>query len=70
MAATITETLIDTRSKLLVVDDVVTNIDILLEALGEDYAVRVATGGADALDSVKEARPDPFGCDDAGNGWL
>jgi putative two-component system response regulator len=58
MAATITETLIETRSKLLVVDDVVTNIDILLEALGEDYAVRVATGGADALDSVKETLPD------------
>ena len=48
----------DTRPTLLVVDDVVTNIDILLETLGKDYTMLVATGGADALDSVKEARPD------------
>ena len=48
----------ETRPTLLVVDDVVTNIDILLETLGKDYAIRIATNGADALDSVKEARPD------------
>jgi signal transduction histidine kinase len=52
------ETMTETKSTLLVVDDVVTNIDILLEALGEDYTVRVATNGADALNSVKEVRPD------------
>ena len=28
---------------LLVVDDVVTNIDILIESLGKDYTVRVDT---------------------------
>ena len=55
---TITETTIETRPTLLVVDDVVTNIDMLLRALGEDYAVRVATDGAQALDSVKKVRPD------------
>ena len=62
MTEAITETKIatgiDRRPTLLVVDDVVTNIDILLETLGKDYTMLVATGGADALDSVKEARPD------------
>jgi signal transduction histidine kinase len=52
------EMMTETRPTLLVVDDAVTNIDILLETLGEDYTMIVATGGADALDSVKEARPD------------
>ena len=46
------------RPILLVVDDVATNIDILLGALSEDYIVRVATDGPDALDSVKRAMPD------------
>ena len=46
------------RPILLVVDDVETNIDMLLETLSEDYVVRVATDGADAIDSVKKARPD------------
>jgi CheY-like chemotaxis protein len=39
----------ETRPTLLVVDDVVTNIDILLETLGKDYAIRIATNGSDAL---------------------
>jgi putative two-component system response regulator len=52
------ETMTETRPILLVVDDVVTNIDILLETLGKDYTMRIATNGADALDSVKEAQPD------------
>jgi signal transduction histidine kinase len=46
------------RPILLVVDDVETNIDLLLETLSEDYVVRVATDGAGALDSVKKSRPD------------
>ena len=53
-----TETTIETKPTLLVVDDVVTNIDMLIRALGEDYSVRVATNGAKALDSVEKARPD------------
>ena len=48
----------DTRPTLLVVDDEVINIDILLEALGKDYAVRVDTDGAAALNSIKDALPD------------
>ena len=54
---TITETTIETRPTLLLVDDVVTNIDMLISALGEDYSVRVATDGAQALDSVKRPCP-------------
>ena len=50
--------MIETRPSLLVVDDAAANIDILLDALGEEYAVRVATDGAAALNSVKKARPD------------
>jgi len=58
MTETITEATIEPRPTLLVVDDVVTNIDMLIRALGEDYSVRVATDGAKALDSVKKALPD------------
>ena len=53
MTEAITETTIEIRPTLLVVDDVVTNIDMLIRALSEDYSVRVATNGAKALDSVK-----------------
>lgn len=35
----------------LVVDDAAYNIDVLLDALGEDYTVRVAIDGAAALGS-------------------
>jgi signal transduction histidine kinase len=52
------EMMTEPRPTLLVVDDAVTNIDMLLETLGEDYTMIVASNGADALDSVKEARPD------------
>ncbi len=48
----------DTRPTLLVVDDVETNVDVLLNALSKDFFVRVATDGANALDNVKRARPD------------
>ena len=62
MTEVITETKIeigiDRKPILLVVDDVESNIDILLNALGEDYAIRVATNGVNALDSVKRVRPD------------
>jgi putative two-component system response regulator len=55
---TITKTTIEPRPTLLVVDDVVTNIDMLIRALSADYSVRVATDGAKALDSVKKSLPD------------
>jgi len=58
MTETMKEPMKDPRPTLLVVDDVVTNIDMLLGTLSEDYVVRVATDGAEALDSVKKDRPD------------
>jgi CheY-like chemotaxis protein len=48
----------ETRPTLLMVDDVAANIDVLIEALGEDYTVRVAIDGAAALGSVKKNPPD------------
>ncbi|MFC1857033.1 two-component system response regulator [Thermodesulfobacteriota bacterium] len=43
---------------ILVVDDTEANIDILLEALGDDYDVMVAMDGEDALEMVAEETPD------------
>jgi len=48
----------ETRPTLLVVDDTAANIDVLIDALGDDYSVCVATDGNDALNSVKRDRPD------------
>lgn len=42
----------------LIVDDTPTNIDILVESLGDDYDLSVATDGAAALDQVKREKPD------------
>jgi cyclic di-GMP phosphodiesterase len=42
----------------LVVDDTETNIDILVETLGDDYDVSVAMDGMGALELVKEDTPD------------
>jgi PAS domain S-box-containing protein len=46
------------RPTLLVVDDALSNIDILIDVLGEEYNVRVAVDGASALRSVAKERPD------------
>ena len=48
----------ESKANLLIVDDVATNIDILLEVLGEEYTVRVAVDGYGALDSVRKVCPD------------
>ena len=50
--------MINERPTLLLVDDEAINIDVLFEALGEDYTLRVATDGEDALESVKKTPPD------------
>lgn len=42
----------------LVVDDTEANIDVLVEALGDDHEISVAMDGASALEAVAEARPD------------
>ena len=43
---------------ILIVDDAETNIDILLDILGEQYDVAVAMDGESALESVEDDLPD------------
>lgn len=43
---------------ILVVDDVKTNIDILVETLGDSYDIRVATSGIQALNAIEIETPD------------
>lgn len=43
---------------ILVVDDTETNIDLLVEVLGEDYELSVAMNGEEALEAVDESAPD------------
>jgi sigma-B regulation protein RsbU (phosphoserine phosphatase) len=44
--------------RVMVVDDTEANIDILLETLGDDYKVVVATDGESALEDIKKNPPD------------
>jgi putative two-component system response regulator len=44
--------------RILVVDDVEANIDILVETLGDDYRVSVAMDGESALEQVAQMHPD------------
>ncbi|MCC5871256.1 MAG: two-component system response regulator [Gammaproteobacteria bacterium] len=46
------------RATILVVDDTPENIDVLVGILGEDYQVRAARGGEQALKLVRKAPPD------------
>ena len=46
------------QHSILVVDDVPTNIQVLAEALMQDYHVKVATNGADVLSIVRHSAPD------------
>jgi putative two-component system response regulator len=43
---------------ILIVDDAETNIDILLDILGEEYDVAVAMDGESALETVEDDLPD------------
>jgi CheY-like chemotaxis protein len=52
------KTMGETLPTLLVVDDESANIELLFEALGVDYRVRVAVDGASALASVQKQIPD------------
>ena len=45
-------------SRILIVDDVKTNVDILVEALRDDYKLSVALDGAAALRSIEKSPPD------------
>ena len=44
--------------KVIVVDDTETNIDILVETLGDTYDVSVAMDGESALEDIDESKPD------------
>ncbi|ETZ18524.1 Two-component response regulator [Borrelia duttonii CR2A] len=44
--------------KLLLVDDTPTNLDLLLDILQNDYDIRVALNGFDALKQVEIDKPD------------
>jgi len=46
------------KLSVMVVDDTETNIDILLDTLGDEYDVRVATDGKVALNYIYEDHPD------------
>ena len=46
------------QSTVLIVDDVETNIDIMVETLGDEYDLSVAIDGAAALELALEAPPD------------
>lgn len=46
-----------TRPLILVVDDIEDNIDVLVEVLGDDYELSVATNGLEALEAVEESPP-------------
>ena len=48
----------DRIAKIFVVDDTETNIDILLETLGDTYDVSVALDGLTALEDIPEQEPD------------
>ena len=44
--------------RVLIVDDVKANVDILVQALGGEYQLSVALGGQQALDAVRRSAPD------------
>ena len=46
------------ESRILIVDDVKTNIDILVQALREEYKLSVAVDGAGALQAIEKTPPD------------
>ena len=46
------------KCKILIVDDIKTNIDILISALGEEYKLGVAMNGNKAIDYIKKNQPD------------
>ena len=46
------------ESRVLIVDDVKANVDILVQALSGDYKLSVALGGQQALEAVRRSPPD------------
>ena len=58
--------------KILIVEDIEANIDILMDALGDDYDVSVAMDGETALENLEIEVPDIILLDIMmpWNGWL
>lgn len=50
----------DENKTVMVVDDTETNIDILVELLGEEYEIMVAMDGKECLEAVQVQTPDIF----------
>ena len=48
----------DRRKTIMIVDDTEMNIDILVEALQDDYELIVAINGLDAIELLKYQKPD------------
>ncbi len=48
----------DENKTILIVDDMETNIDILVELLGDDYDIMVAMSGIECLETAEIQRPD------------
>ena len=46
------------KCKILIVDDIKTNLDILISALGDEYKLGVAMNGNKAIDYIKRNHPD------------
>ena len=60
------------RSNVMIVDDTPANIEVVSESLGDDYEMVFATSGAEALDLIREDKPDLIllGHHDARDGRL
>jgi putative two-component system response regulator len=50
----------DENKTVMVVDDTETNIDILVELLGDEYEIMVAMDGKECLEAVQMQTPDIF----------
>lgn len=48
----------ETRQTILIVDDVLSNVQILFDSLQEDYEVQFAISGEEALELIEEETPD------------
>jgi PleD family two-component response regulator len=48
----------DTKNSVLIVDDDISNLEILLELLGKDYTVYISKSGVTAVDIANKNMPD------------
>jgi len=48
------------KQMIMIVDDTETNIDILVELLGDEYELMVAMSGQECIEAVRRQTPDMF----------